>query len=196
MTFTFNDKNDKHEYRLNDRLMPSVTTVIGTILNHDYSDLDPYYKDFGIAVHKAVELDILGTLEASSITADVLVCLKSYREFAGKCYLENIISETRAYNEKLWVAGTMDIIANLHDGKYIIDIKTKGKKNSHKNGWHKIQTAGYSLLYDKEQTNPPKRGALYLFREGGYEFVPHPDPRDLSMFVEMTKVYHALGRYK
>ena len=89
----------------------------------------------------------------------------------------------------------MDIVGNLHDGKYIIDLKTKSKAGN-KQGWHKLQTAGYSLLYDKEQKNPPKRGALYLFREGGYEFVPHLDPRDLSMFIEMTKVYHGLRRYK
>jgi hypothetical protein len=192
-TFVFDE--EEHRYYLKGELIPSVTTVIGTVLNHDYSNIDPWYADFGTAVHKVVELDIIGALDESSVMPEALVCLKAFREFKEKAFLENIYSETRGYNEDLWVAGTMDIVANLHDGKYIIDIKTKGKRGT-KNGWHKIQTAGYSLIYNKEQKNPPKRGALYLFREGGYEFVPHPDPRDISMFVEMTKVYHGLGRYK
>jgi len=194
--FTFNDANGKHEYKLNGRKIPSVTTVISTVLNIDYSFLDPWYRDFGTAVHKAIELDVMDGLDEHSVMPEALICLLAFREFVEKVNLRSIVPETRLYNEKLMVAGTMDIIADLQGEKYIIDLKTAGNKSTKKSGWHKIQTAGYSLLLDKDQKNPPKRGALYLFREGGYEFIPHPDVRDTHMFDSMVKVYHSLGRYK
>tara|TARA_Y100001951_G_C11185727_1_gene208556 strand:+ start:90 stop:668 length:579 start_codon:yes stop_codon:yes gene_type:complete len=181
---------ETHTYTLDGNVVPSVTSIIADILDQDYSNIDPWYAEFGVSVHKAIEYENNGELDEGSVSDEAMVCLESYRNFVKESYLECIVSEQRGINRELWVAGTMDMVCKLHNGVYIIDVKTGTKQK-----WHKLQTAGYSLLYDNEQEYPPKRGALYLSRKGGYQFEPHNDNRDVGVFLSMTRVYHGKRRY-
>ena len=185
---TFDEKD--HIYKLDGNIIPSVTTIITEMLNQDYSNIDPWYAEFGTSVHKAVEYENNGELDEESVSDEVMICLESYRKFVKDSYLECVVSERKGINRELWFAGTMDMVCKLRKGTYIIDIKTGTKQK-----WHKLQTAGYSLLYDNEQESPPKRGALYLSRKGGYQFEPHDDNRDVGVFSNMTRVYHGKRRY-
>jgi len=129
----------------------------------------------GTAVHKAVELDVAGTLDESSIHPEVAPYFDAWRKadlygMGFKILSMEIEVEGKGYT------GHPDIIAERDGTSWVIDLKT-GQHAA----WHRLQTA----LYAEAHMPAPSWGAprmrragLYLRRDESFRFVEFADDRD------------------
>lgn len=112
----------EHRYFLGDEEIPSVTKILQTVgLSKDFTNVDPFYRDRGIAGHKAIELYLKGELDESTIDP----CLEGHWKGFLKFYKENKIKpiriESQMYDDDLWFAGTVDMIDSsnaIYDWKF------------------------------------------------------------------------------
>jgi hypothetical protein len=118
-TLTFYDA--LHEYRIDGRIVPSVTEIIEAVLQPDYSYADEWHKERGGAVHKAAELIGLG-----KHLAPVCDAIAGYVEAVRKWYAEHpevvvLGVEMRVHTRSY--AGTLDLLASDAKGPFVLDWK-------------------------------------------------------------------------
>jgi len=116
----FQEKGHKYFYK--GKEVPSVSAVIKAVgLGRNYESVDPFYRDRGIAVHKAIQLYLKGTLDEDSLDPVIVPYFKQAKEWIEKYKhgCASFVPESMHYNEKLNVAGTVDLILgnNVFDWK-------------------------------------------------------------------------------
>lgn len=168
--------------------VPSVTTIISSGLSLDYSNIDPWYADFGTAVHKAVELFVLGTLDESTLMEEIKPYLIGFKKFLAETEFEVTETEQKLFHKELFVAGTADLFGLFGDKYSVVDIKSGVKQK-----WHGVQTAAYACM--KAEDEEMGRFCLYLNKKGGYKLEKYSDPRDLTFFRNLVGVHHGKERY-
>jgi hypothetical protein len=149
--FTFDE--EKHEYRIEDKILPSVTKILSaTGVSRDYSGISPIYAKRGIAIHKAVELVDKGTLDESSLIREITPQVRGYKRFVADTGYQPLHCELRLIHRALWYAGGIDKVGRI-DGKLgIIDIKAT---ESVDNESLKAQLIGYKILWEKNYPEQP-----------------------------------------
>lgn len=189
-----------HTYKLHDIPIPSVTSIIKDVMRyHKKIWKDPKltleeqkkksdeYLKFGIAVHKACELHLRGSLNPEKMNRKLDPALQGFTKFLDTTKFKFFESETRHYNEKLWYAGTLDLYGEVRGRKAIIDIKT-GNDYKH----YPLQTAAYALLRDKEA----ERYILLLDRDKPtFCLKKHGEKSDFIHWENIVDVYHSKKRY-
>jgi hypothetical protein len=105
--FTFDPET--HIYRLGDRVLPSVTDIIGAVIPRGY-ECAAWYLDRGKALHAAIHLQAKGKLDWSSVDDRIMGRLKAYRKFMLESGWTLIASETPMYSERLGFAGCRDAL--------------------------------------------------------------------------------------
>lgn len=168
--------------------VPSVTAIISAGLSLDYSNIDPWYADFGTAVHKAVELYCLDTLDESTLMEEIKPYLLAFKKFLAETDFEVIETEQKLFNKELFVAGTADLFGFFGEKYSVVDIKSGTKQK-----WHGVQTAAYACM--KGGSASIGRFCLYLNKKGGYKLEKYDDPRDLTFFKNLVGVHHGKERY-
>lgn len=136
----FRFEEEGHRYFLGDRELPSVTTVIGAILDPNVALYTEASRLRGIAVHLACELDDLGTLDESTV-GEEWPYLDAYRKFRSEHECQWLGIEERRYEPVYGFAGTLDRRGIVDAYDTILDIKTGAKQPT-----HGIQLAAYAML--------------------------------------------------
>lgn len=185
MSLAFND--ERHEYRYSGTVVPGVTSLIERA--YDFSNVPDsimeYKSALGKAVHKACELEDLGTLDESTVATVVLPYLSAYRKFKAEAgYIEWHGIEERVYHPVHRYAGTLDRRGWIGGDYGIADLKTSSTV-------HKacgLQLAGYQEAHkgdpDLHVKKPDwKRWVIHLKPDGKYQLVPFNDPMDWPTFV-------------
>lgn len=137
----------------------SVTNVIKAAgLMPDYSP-DTYARDRGAAVHKAIELFLLGTLDPATVDGAVRPYLDAFKQWQTFTKAEpvetdgKLLVEYEITDELLGYIGHIDLVCLIRGCQWVIDYKA-GTPDP----WHPIQTAAYQKGYRLA----PRRGTLYL----------------------------------
>jgi len=147
---------------------------------------DPYYGELGTAAMKAIELDILGTLDESSVSEAIKPRLEGWRKF-DLDYAKNTasyITELQVTNG-LW-AGRLDLFGCITNaGKCLIDVKCTEKVNEYATN---VQTALYEACLEWPVAH---RYALQLTKKGDYALIPL-----LGDFKPIVEAVWALYRVK
>lgn len=180
---------DKHEYRLDGAVVPSVTQVTDGLLT-DLSMVPPDIlrraAEFGQAVHAACEYDDDGTLDEDSLDVSLLPYLAGYRKFKAEAKPEVLANELKVYSRKYGFAGTLDRVMRFGRGlpRCLVDLKT----NTQLLPAVGPQTAAYQLAWE-EMGNPAltKRFALQLL-PNDYRLEPLTDPMDRHVFLSCLTV--------
>jgi hypothetical protein len=132
---------ETHEYRINGRLVPSVTQILEAVGLIDYSHIPWPTRQMalerGRAVHEAIALDLAGDLdEESADEIGILGYVLAARDARGALgVLVPQAVEERVYHPKLDYAGTLD----LRSGNILVDWKT-----NHAEYWVRFQLAAYA----------------------------------------------------
>lgn len=122
---------DKHEYKLDGVVVPSVTSVIKFL--DDYSgvpqDVMQYTSVRGRAVHLATALDDQDNLDYATVDDVVFPYLDAWRSFRRDTGFKPTHIERFVYSTKYKYAGTLDRIGTIGTTrsstvKCLIDIKT------------------------------------------------------------------------
>ena len=177
--FTFDP--DKHEYRLDGKLLDNVTSVIreaGFMPSYTPADLE-WYLERGRAIHKATELYDKGELDESTVDPRIFGYLKSWKTLNFKYHPQHI--EMPLCDPIYGYAGTIDRLP-------LLDIKSGQPEK-----WHRIQLGAYYGLCRANLTVkefPPAAAGMcvYLQEDGSAPKVITHKYTDLH---DALKIFHA-----
>jgi len=109
--FTFDET--KHEYRLNDKIIPSVTTVIKDL--SDFSGIPAHVlknkSELGTEFHRIIALHFLDDLLYDTIDSRLVPAFDTFLEWSKPRLNEfrGAIFEQKMFDEKMWLAGMCDL---------------------------------------------------------------------------------------
>lgn len=185
---TFNA--ERHEYRLNGVIVPSVTQITDQFV--DFSFVNPEALELarqrGTAVHIACELDDYNELDESTVDPRIVPYLDAYRKFRYEGGFTPEHTEMRVYSERYGFAGTLDRRGPMNGGKAtLLDIKTGATASP---SWA-LQTAGYALAYDEMYGATTKgRCVLQLKPNGKYNLIHYKGRNDTKVFLAALAVFN------
>src|ERR1035437_68029 len=84
---------EKHEYFIGKKKIPSVSSILQKVgLTKNYDGVDPYYRDRGVATHKAIELYLKGILDPTSLDIAIKPQFEAFLSYWDKHMKENILA--------------------------------------------------------------------------------------------------------
>jgi hypothetical protein len=143
---TFQEKD--HRYFWDGIEVPSVSQVMKTLgISKDWGATPQYYRDRGIAVAKAIELFLKGTLDESSLDPVIVPYLEQFKSWLqGNPKLGGLVlSEEKYYSKKLAYAGRIDLVIN----KSIWDVKCSKKFDKESLWQYQLQGCAYRQLMEE-----------------------------------------------
>lgn len=179
-----------HVYRLGDRELPSVTTVLKEAGLIDDSFYTPEAALRGTVVHECCAIINMG-LEIDEDTIDDAArpYVDAYRRFlesVGERFQVDKV-EHRVHSAAFGYAGTTDILGKFDRRPMVCDIKTGDPAP-----WHAVQLAGYAAAYT---VIPLERYCVYLNSDGEYGLRHYTDPSDRTAFLSAVALVNWKRRF-
>jgi hypothetical protein len=181
--FTFEE--EKHEYRFNNEIVPSVTQIISDL--NDFSGIPHWVlknkADLGTEFHRIIKLHFLDDLLYDTIDERLVPAFNTFLEWSAPRLEEfrKAIFERKLFNEKMWLAGTCDLAlpGELYDWKLrnyipVTDI---------------LQLDGYDTLLNRGKR---KRWTIcFDMKTGKLRQVRSEHDQSHTMFMYMLDYYHS-----
>ena len=176
---------DQHVYKVDGRIVPSVTQIINF-------DKPSFYLDNGAAergtiVHKLLEEHDLGVGMEFLYEVEYRAFLDQYREFLLDMnpVFEGI--ESPIHHAKLMYCGTIDRAGTINGIPFIADIKTGSSVPS----WARLQTAAYAKAYYKDPEKV-KRFVIHVNprKLKSYRLYSYDNPADFAEWEWLCNQYH------
>ena len=141
---------DKHEYRMDGRIVPSVTRILSVV--QDFSAVPPDQlqtaQEWGTAVHLYLRLYDEGTLELTKADPRMLPIIDSWERMkVSRGWVNPLMSEQPFYSKRYGFAGTPDRLFKTGSKYTLVDFKT-GEGN-----YADLQTAAYLQLIKEDYAN-------------------------------------------
>jgi len=179
---------ETHQYFLGGVELPSVTTVIDSVLT-DWSkiprDTLEYARQRGTAVHTACELWDLDDLDEDTLDPAIAPYLIAYRSFLVDSGFVPEVIEQRLVHRAFGFAGTLDRIGTLNGRRALIDLKSTEATVPSVGP----QTAAYKAMAETPGGKIDGRYALLLRKNGTYRLIPCKDQSDWSIFMSALNIY-------
>ena len=121
--FTFDEAT--HTYRLNNRIIPSVTQILQAEGITNYSYADESDKEFGKVGHKVTELWDKGKLDIKTVDKSLIPCLELWKKFL-KDFEVTIFPgaiEKPIYSSRYLFGVTPDRVGLVNSKVTVIEIK-------------------------------------------------------------------------
>jgi len=121
----FRFQEQGHVYTLDGSQIDSVTDILGSVgFLPSFEFVDDFYRERGSAIHKAIELDIMGVLDEETVDPVVLPYLERARRFIDHYVAEVLLCERPMYCPTYLYAGTPDLLfRSHHEGLVLPDWK-------------------------------------------------------------------------
>jgi hypothetical protein len=180
---TFN--KEKHEYRFNDKIVPSVTQIISDL--NDLSSISEHVLknkgELGTEFHRIIKLHFLDDLVYDTIDSRLVPAFNTFLDWSKPRLDEfkKALSEYKMFDQKLWLAGTLDLAlrGELFDWKLrnynpVVDI---------------LQLDGYDTILGGGKR---KRWTMcFDMKSGKLNKARSEHSQSHSMFVYMLDYFHA-----
>lgn len=122
--FVFDEAGHRYVMMPGSRHVPSVTQVLELVgMAPDFSFLDPYYRDRGRAIHKAMSLELLGKLDESTVDERVMPFIENGRRWLELLEVTPLVVEHRWCHTVLEYGGTLDLFCESKLGPLLVDWK-------------------------------------------------------------------------
>jgi hypothetical protein len=178
----------KHEYRVDGRVVPSVTQILKRVFPDVYSGIPAHILDrkarLGTAVHKTIELELAGRLDYTTIHAEVQPYFESWLQWWESLANKSTLgSERRIHCEAGGYCGAIDWDGEIDGSLWTIDWKI----TNHRMPTHRLQIAGgYAFGYRPEN----RAGGLYLKADGSIaELVEYDVKKTLPDWLSVLRVH-------
>ena len=176
---TFNE--DLHEYRLNERKIPSVTQILADLSFIDDSFFTLESRERGRKVHKITELYDDGSLDTETVDPRLKGYLDAWIAFCNAVSFVPTMIEKRVFHSHLFYAGTLDRKGVNGKGKSVLlDIKTGVQS-----GWHPYQLGGYALCEDADELL-----TVYLKEDGKFRVEEHDKKKSINGWLNIVQTYN------
>lgn len=177
----------KHEYRLDGRVVPSVTQVLGAVYRDVYAGIPAEVlarkAALGQAVHRVIQLFLLERLDTSTVHASVEPYFESWLQWWATTEYQVFQAEHQFYNQAGGYAGTIDF-RSLDNTPAVVDWKITSTRVP----THPIQIGGYAY-----HTGATEGGCLYLKDDGSPgEYVPTNLLRAKADWLATLRVYNLM----
>lgn len=187
---TFDESS--HTYRLDGRVVPSVTQILGKVYPFVYGGIPQAILErkarVGAAVHKAIELFIAGALDEDSVHSEVRPYLDSFTRWWDDVQAYEVRLEERLYSPAGY-AMTRDFVGRIEGRLWLIDWKT----TSYRGPTHGLQLTGYNHVPDRADVC----GCLYLAKDGSVaQFVETDTERCLPDWLATLRVFNLMESMK
>jgi hypothetical protein len=195
---------EAHSYTVDGDRYDSVTQILRELSARVYRFVDAGVMAeaawLGQAVHKVIELDILGALDEGELDPRLLPYLEKWRAFRAHSGFVPLLSEARVFSRRYRYAGTLDLFGLLNGEAALVDAKrcasvprTAGP-----------QTAGYEIalrecmpdVVARAASGPGaariNRFALHLTpsETRGWTLVPFKNPNDARVFLSALTTHN------
>ena len=175
---SFNE--EKHEYRLDGKVVPSVSEIMKGVSCYYYTDdIPPIALEIacnkGTEVHKAIADYLL--FDDYDISPKYASYLESFKKWQKDYDPQILYVEQKVTNGEY--AGTIDLICKIKDETIIVDYKTSNELHDK---LVSIQLTAYQKLCEYSNIQVSNRYALHLTKEG-YNFVK---------LVDRTEIWNSL----
>ena len=176
MNLEYND--ERHEYKINGEIVPSVTQVLKEAGLIDFSGIPPLVlenaRERGLAVHETLELYDKDDLVMHTLDPVLKNYLHQWELWLKESGFNVLTAEQMVGSEEHMYAGTMDRMGTISGDLTIMDIKTsKPTKSSKKNLG--LQLAGY--VHASPKTKIVRRIGLFL-TEDSFKEIEYDDKHD------------------
>jgi hypothetical protein len=102
---------EAHRYTVDGREVPGVTSILKAVgLSKDFSGVETFYRDRGIAVHACIELFLKGVLDEKSIDPVLVPYWEGFKRYWDKHSEKPVLIEVPQYSEEYDFAGTADLV--------------------------------------------------------------------------------------
>ena len=172
---TYDD--ERHVYEYAGRKLLSITEVMTTAGLYDGMIGDEFALWRGTAVHKAVELHVLGTLDVETVDERIRPCLQAYIDFEKATGFKVIEAEKAFFNAPLGLAGKPDLLGKFPNGAEAI-VELKSGALAPRVG---VQTAGQDIVIGGGITR--MRYGLSIPTSGKPRVLPYRDSNDYRVFL-------------
>lgn len=176
---------EKHEYRWNGVVVPSVTQILKSLGLIDATWYTEEARDRGSMIHLATALDDRGELDESSVDERIAGYLAAWRFFLAESGFAFEEIEEPRYSMDLGYAGTADRIGKLRGSLAVGDIKTGSPEP-----WHRLQTAAYVTARFGNAWRVAARFVVYLSDDGKYRLITHTDPSDFFAWRACANLFN------
>lgn len=184
-----------HIYKLDGRIIPSVTQILKAEGFIDGDFHNTVATDRGTKVHQAIQYFTEGDLDESSVDEEIAGYLEAWKSFLAAKVFTPEWAERRFWSHNGY-AGTLDQFGTFAGGAALIDIKTGPWQP-----WHDLQLAAYATLLPAP---PVHTRILQLSRDGKFKLHPPKTPMREAKAVFLAAVqsfnwkerngYHAADR--
>lgn len=161
---------DAHRYYLGAREVPSVTRVLAETRISAWDHVDPDVLATaaarGRAVHRAVELAVLGRLDPTTVDPVVEPYLHAFDGWHGALGAVGLRVrgvEVALADAALAYAGTVDLVLEAPAGLVVVDVKTSSTLPRA----YRIQLAAYAHLVAAHYGRPVVRREVLALRDDG-----------------------------
>ena len=188
MGFTFEDST--HTYRLDGRVIPSVSKIMEPLSSAVYGGVNPSvlasaaYR--GTVIHEAIENYI--TFGEEVIDREYAGYFDAFRDWHDKYSPKAILIEERMYHPMLFYAGTLDLVCQIGEDLCLVDYKSSSKAID-KN--YRVQLEAYRKMLEYKGYYITKKMVLHLKNIGKYEehIYPVQDAEAWRVFGSLLNIY-------
>lgn len=175
---------ERHEYRIDGHVVPSVTQVLDVVRKEGGSESQREYKrQIGKALDTAIELHEKDDLDPDSLDEAVVPFFEAWLKFKAETGFRVLLNQLLVYSKKLRCAGTLDLLGTRDPALMAPDELLDTKCVWTMDAATALQTAGYALLsHESHGIRVKKRGGVQLLRDGTYKFYPYSNPNDEHVF--------------
>ena len=174
---------DTHTYKVDGKILPSVTTITGILSSIEYKEIDKEILERaakrGSAVHKAIEdYTLWGDYD---LDIEYEPYMEQFKKALEKYQFKTQKTEFMLTNNE--ICGTLDNMSILNGDIIIIDYKTTA--TIHKK-LLEAQFGGYKLLCDYNGIKVDKWYGLFLNKKG-YKFIEIQP--NVDIFLKCQHIY-------
>lgn len=173
MTDLFEFNEEKHEYRLNGKKLPSVTEVCSMINGDKFAINESVLRQAqqrGTAVH---ELTAMFDNEIADLEIDPEIegYFRAWQSFCRDYQPEWLFVERMVYSQEMSVAGTIDRLGIIDDIPVIVDIKTTASMDRTSIASLLLQLSGYWAILNvmEEKYDLTNSMGVQLMKDGSYK---------------------------
>lgn len=188
---------DRHTYKLNGFIIPSVSTIMRPLSSSYYGKVDEEVlrkaADRGTKVHAAVENFLLFGIE------DIEPSLEGYFYGFKKWIMdfepEVLGTECRVYHKTLNYAGTADFPCAINGAPTLVDFKTTASVATLLT---RVQTEAYKQAFKSHGVIFERKLIVQAKKDGAYHVEEHDinDSESWRVFTELLDVYRYIKKFK
>lgn len=181
MNLTFDA--DKHEYRLDGSVVPSVTQILAPLYDFDRipRDVLDRKRQIGVALDALIELDLKDDLDESSVDPSLEGYFRAWRLFRKEKDFKPLETQKRVVSLKYRYAGTPDAWGYM--GNHIALVDWKATYAMHPAV--ALQTAAYENACHETIAGwlrNPRRYGIKFREDGHYILTPYTKPENKNDF--------------